>query len=228
MQGSLVSAITSELSHQPKNLQLRVGLIEFPPLSTGQGSRSCKGAATETLHRIFALTRYKLTIYCSSPSRVYRDFNAGSIDLTINVKTTEALSKNALYSEHPFTTLTVSLYDKTTRTIDTNKISSVRFYSYHNMRSELEEKGYKFFDLNNTQESIAVFIRENDYKLVSYSGPFWYYLEKISQMRDFAELQTTIDEVILAQADSYFTINKSYKNAKEIKKIIDDFYKSSL
>lgn len=219
-----LSALPLESSNQDRKFDLRVGLIEFPPLSTVSENSECTGIGTETLHKIFAKTNYNLIIYCSSPSRVYRDFNTGSIDLTINVKTTDALTKNALYSDFPFATLTVSLYEKSNIKQNINKISSVRFYSYNNMRAELEEKGYHFIDSNNTKESIAVFIRENDYKLVSYAGPFEYYLEQIAEMREVTELKNTIKERVLVEADSYFTINKTNINAIEIKKIIDDYY----
>jgi hypothetical protein len=108
-QASILDAHNEPIEKQT----IRAGLIIFPPFIDQLENNQCYGMAIDDLKKIFPPDKYDLNIYCASPSRIYRDFNKGFVDLTINVKTTSSLASNILYSERPYRSLQIFLYSNT-------------------------------------------------------------------------------------------------------------------
>ena len=216
--------IEDEIKTSPNSTKLTIGLIVFPPYILQADNNECYGDAVDKLTAIFEPYNYDITFYCSSPSRIYRDFNSGYIDISINVKSTSAIEGNALYSEQPYEILRVSVFKKnTTKTSNVKSLSSIRKYNYHGMRNKLDKEGYRFIDSNNTREAIAVFMREQEIGLISYADPFYYYLEKVNNMRNLGNLKENISERVLIEAPTFYIINKQREDAATLKQIIDRF-----
>lgn len=204
---------------------ITIGLIIFPPFINQEANEKCSGSAIEDLHIIFPKEQYRLTIYCSSPSRIYRDFNSGKIDITMNIKTTETLTTNIIYSDKSYEELQVCLYTRPATSIKT--VSAIRKYSYHGMRNKLQQDGYEFVDFSNTKEAAAVFLREGTDALISYKRPFEYYLQMKNQRGRFQGLYNSYSEQLLTTVPTYFAISKLSKHADELITKINQHYSSN-
>lgn len=201
---------------------IRAGLIIFPPFIDQLENNQCYGMAVDDLKKIFPADKYDLDIYCASPSRIYRDFNEGFVDLTINVKTTSSLASNILYSKLPYRSLEIFLYSKSVQ--QPFKIASIRSYSYNGVRLGLENKGNKFIDLSNTKEALAVFLRGGSDAILSYKQPFEHYLQEGAKSGVFGSLNVSYQEEFLGSSPTYFAINKRNKKAEDLAKKIDDYF----
>ncbi|MFT4653890.1 MAG: hypothetical protein ACJA0G_001918 [Kangiellaceae bacterium] len=199
-----------------------VGLITFPPFIQKKGNHKCYGAAIDDLQKIFSEQLYTLTFYCAPPSRIYRDFNNGLIDITINVKSTESLSSNVIYSQKPYEVLEVVLYSQANK--KNQKVASIRSFSYHGMRHQLESDGYKFVDVTNTKEAIAVFLRGGTDSILSYKQPFEHYLNEGAEKHKYAAFNVSYTYKKLISVPSYFAVNAKTQRALEIVNKIDEYY----
>ena len=205
---------------------ITVGLIIFPPFIDQLKNNQCSGMAIDDLRKIFTEDKYDLNIYCASPSRIYRDFNEGFIDLTINVKTTSSLASNILYSKLPYRFLEIFLYSKNIE--QPFNIAAIRSYSYNGMRSALENKGNVFVDLSNTKEALAVFLRGGSDAILSYKQPFEHYLQEGAKNGKFGSLNMSYKEEFLGASPTFFAINKRNKNAEELATKIDEYFEKPL
>lgn len=202
--------------------EIVVGLITFPPFIQKEDDGKCHGLAIDDLKKVFPAPQYILTFYCASPSRIYRDFNTGFIDITINVKTTESLSKHILYSKKPYQILEVFRYSHTNT--NDNRIASIRSYNYDGVREQLERDGYEFVDLANTKEAIAVFLRQGAGSILSYKKPFEHYLQKGRVNKQYRELNMSFTQESLGKVPTYFGVNTLNKNAQNIVDLIDEYF----
>lgn len=207
---------------QERKTDLSAGLIVFPPLVSINERKQCSGEAINALKSIFSTNEFTLDIYCASPSRIYRDFNTGLIDITINVKTTSSLSNNVVFSNKPFAQLEVVLYS--TKNDAPQFTSAIRSFNYHGVKDELRKIGYTFFDTARPNEAIAVFLRGGTDALLSYRRPMEFYLDsrRTSSMSKLIS-QRTFYETKLTSVDTFFAINKRHHKAKRIVEIINNY-----
>lgn len=201
---------------------VNAGLIIFPPFIQQEKNEECYGLAIEDLIKIFPSEKYNLNIYCASPSRIYRDFNEGFIDITINVKTTLSLASNVLYSKRPFGVLEVVLYSRDVEKPYT--IAAIRSFDYSGQRQQLETQGFTFVELPNTKEAIAVFLRGGTDAILSYKGPFEHYMAEGEKNQGFSSLNVSFKQEFLTSTPTYFAVNKRNKFANELMKTIDDYF----
>jgi hypothetical protein len=222
-QASILDAHNEPIEKQT----IRAGLIIFPPFIDQLENNQCYGMAIDDLKKIFPPDKYDLNIYCASPSRIYRDFNKGFVDLTINVKTTSSLASNILYSERPYRSLQIFLYSKNTSEPPPFKIAAIRSYSYNGVRLALENKGNEFIDLSNTKEALAVFLRGGSDAILSYKLPFEHYLQAGDKSGLFGSFDFSYQEEFLGSSPTFFAINKRNKSAEKFKKKIDDYFEKA-
>lgn len=202
---------------------VNAGLIIFPPFIDQLENNQCFGMAIDDLKKIFPANKYVLNIYCASPSRIYRDFNEGFVDITINVKTTISLASNITYSKLPYSSLEIFLYSNTKNVEQPLSIAAIRSYSYNGIRLALENNGNVFIDLSNTKEALAVFLRGGSDAILSYKQPFEHYLNEGDQNGLFGLLNVSYKEEFLGSSPTFFAINKRNKRSEELAKRIDDY-----
>lgn len=222
IQASILDAQKTSLEKQT----ITAGLIIFPPFIDQMENNQCYGMAIDDLKKIFPAEKYDLKIYCSSPSRIYRDFNEGFVDLTINVKTTSSMASNILYSKLPYRSLEIFLYSKNVSPPLT--IAAIRSYSYNGIRLALENKGNSFVDLSNTKEALAVFLRGGSDAILSYKQPFEHYLQEGAKSGVFGSLNVSYQQQFLGSSPTFFAINKRNKRAGDLAKKIDDYFEHTL
>lgn len=218
---SLRPAIANtENNGQKQNLV--IGLIIFPPYMNKNADGKCYGSAIADIRNIFPRKDYQLELYCASPLRIYRDFNKGDVDITINIKSTKVLSKNVIYSREPYQLLDIVL---NTRLQSTNKkIVSISGYNYDGVRDELSRQGYQFIDVANTKEAVTVFFRGGADAILSYKKPFEHYESLVRQNVQLNHANNVSKQTILKATPTYFTVNKLNKNSLELAQKIDDYF----
>ncbi|MFT6267737.1 MAG: polar amino acid transport system substrate-binding protein [Alphaproteobacteria bacterium] len=220
---SLLCIKSFALNNQTVTTQnIVVGLITFPPFIQKEGNDKCYGSAIDDLQKIFSEHLYTLTFYCAPPSRIYRDFNQGLIDITINVKSTESLRANIIYSQKYYEVLEVVLYSKESK--QNQKVASIRSYNYHGTRQKLEFEGYEFVDVANTKEAIAVFLRGGTDSLLSYRQPFEHYFNDGAKKRRYAAFNVSFTQKSFISVPSYFAVNTKNRKAQEIVDKIDAYF----
>lgn len=203
---------------------INAGLIIFPPFIQQEENGNCYGFAIDDLKKIFPSDQYELNIYCASPSRIYRDFNEGVIDLTINVKTTSSLVSNVLYSKRPYRLLEIILYAR--EVAKPYNIASIRSFSYSGVRQKLESEGHTFVELSNTKDAIAVFLRGGTDAILSYKRPFEHYVEAGNKSRGFKQLKVSFKQELMNTTPTYFAINRRNGLAEELANKIDIYFDS--
>jgi len=217
------SSVGAETNHHVSEKQtINVGLIIFPPFIQQEENDKCYGIAVDDLTLIFPADKYNVNIHCASPSRIYRNFNSGLIDITINAKSTTSLQSDVIYSEQPYKILEMALYFRDV--VKPFKISAIKSYDYHGMREQLESQGNVFTEFSNTKEAIAVFLRGGCDAILSYQLPFEHYLTESSKNRGFGSLNITFKKESLISVRTYFALNRKNKRANELVKTIDDYF----
>lgn len=206
----------SDLNKRPK---ISVGLIVFPPMVEKSNDGICSGNAIEQINSVLPETEYDLSIYCTTPARVYRDLASGKIDVTVNVKSTESLGENVYFSKEPLYILEVKLY--TAIDAKASSVSAIRFFNYHGMRDKLLAENYQFQDHTNSKEAITVFIRGGSDALISYRTPFEYYLEQIQSKQGLAKEGFEYETRDLVDVPTYFVINMSSRHAQHLLEVIN-------
>jgi hypothetical protein len=207
-----VQQVTTEQA--PSKNHVKIGLIVFPPAAYNDPEGNCIGSGVDAIKNIFTPEEYELSIYCATPARVYRDFLNGTIDLTVNVKSTKNLSQNVYFSENPHIVLRVMLYTKDLQA--TGKISSIKPFNYHGAKQQLIDQGYKMVTQSNSKEAMAVFLRGGTQGLISYQLPYLFYRESLNVLFQTAPANKDISETELLQVPSYFVVNRANPNAEAI------------
>lgn len=205
----------------PHNI-ITAGLITFPPFIEQHSDGNCTGSAVVDLQKIFAKKNYTLIIYCGPPTRIYRGFLEGRIDITINAKLTDIISENAIYSHKPYLMLEIMLYTGSNKT--NNTIASIRGYNFDGARHSFEQQGSVFVDSANTKEAIAIFLRGSTNSLLSYRKPFEYYIAQGAKTNKYNKLNLTFMQQSLGFVPSYFAVNTMNQKADEIITIINAYF----
>ena len=206
-------------------IPITVGLIVFPPLIHKVNETDCAGRAVETLKKALPPDAFDLSFYCASPARIYRDFAANKIDVTVNVKSTSSLKNNTMYSEKPFTTLEVVLLEPLKRNDKT--VSAVDKFDYHGARKNLLSEGFQFLDSISTKDAITVFLRGDAEYLMSYRSPYEYYIQLPTNQRLFKDKTNKYHTESLLKVPSHFVVNRQNPNAKRVIEMLNSYMLSN-
>jgi polar amino acid transport system substrate-binding protein len=197
-----------------ENQRLNIGLIVFPPYIQQDEKGNCFGPTIETIRSVLPAESYLLNIYCTTPARIYRDFENGKIDITINIKSTEGLSKDVYFSDKPARTLEIMLYSRKDREIST--VSAIRQFNYDGVRQELENSGYKIIDQANSKEAVVTFLRGGTDALVSYKMPFDYYKNQLFKDASNFGFDAQYTEHQMLSVTTHFVVNKKNLQAEAL------------
>jgi len=147
------------------------GIVAFPPLSIiDPNTSACTGVAIDKLTAILRKKNLSLAGICAPAARVYKLIDSGEVDLTINVKSTEALKDSVNFFPVPFVTLTLVLV--TNPAVDNSFVAAIRGFDYHGYRDQLSYDGLQLLDVPSANDATHLFIRGRTKYLITYLRPF--------------------------------------------------------
>lgn len=177
------------------------GAIIFPPNTLlDKETNVCVGEGIDKTRLILSQYDIDMEVICASAIRIYKLIEQGKIDLTINVKSTRALSKSVGFTDTPYQLLKLNLY-RHTADPKGKTIAAIRGFDYHGNRQRLEHEGYRFVDLPNSLSAIELFVRGRSSHLISYKGPVDYYTKELS-----LPLNEDVVEQRILEVPAYYAI----------------------
>ena len=89
--------------------EIRLGVHNFPPYFVTSGSGHCGGEAVELTRSILQTEAITVRTVCATPARLYKMLQSGEVDLTINIKQTQALPADVSFVAPPYVQLSLVL-----------------------------------------------------------------------------------------------------------------------
>lgn len=200
-------------------LTVNVGLTVFPPLIQEDGEGGCFGSVVDKINSTFPSSQYDVNLYCSTPTRVYRDLANSMIDLTVNVKSTKSMTDNVYFSDRPAATLQVFMVSYPNSKIES--VLAIREFSYGNMRDTLLEQGVNIVEQSNSKEAVTVFLRRGTDAIITYRLPFDFYYDQITQSTNLIKEDLTFEQIGIGEVGAFFVVNRNSANARQLIEIIN-------
>jgi hypothetical protein len=200
-----------------------MGVHHFPPdFIVSADGKNCGGAGVELARAILAAAALTLETRCVMPARMYLLMERGEIDLTINIKSTEALANQPapVFVEPPYMALQLVLYShkKTSQAPTDDSISAIRAFDYHGQRKRLTAQGHQFVDVADAGKAIEVFLHQRTEHLLTYEGPFRAYLQQHNPgMLDHLE-RRAIDSI-----PTYFVVSGKSQHQTKVVNAIEQY-----
>lgn len=160
--------------------EIRLGVHNFPPYFVMTDHDNCAGEAVELTRSILQSADITVTAVCATPARLYKLLQSGEVDLTINIKHTQALPDNVSFIAPPYVQLSLILLTHGAAVAREKQptIAAIRGFDYHGQRQVLTGKGYSFIDLPDSISAVEMFIKGRSSALLTYEAPFNYYLQQ--------------------------------------------------
>lgn len=206
---NLESAMASTLAQQTPTspVILKMGLHNFPPDIVVYEDGSCGGPGLELSQRIFAVGGMQVQPVCITPARMYLLLDSGDIDFSINIKSTQKLSREHLAVAPAYSELQLVMYSHPPRSQAPRdqSVSAIRAFDYQGQRNRLQQRGYVFADLPDSVSASQFFLHQRSQHLLTYDGPFRAYLqaENPALLKDLQrQAITSIDTFYILSAQS--------------------------
>ncbi|MDT0584178.1 transporter substrate-binding domain-containing protein [Brumicola blandensis] len=185
-----------------------LGLTGFAPYSTiDEETGQCFGSGFDITQTLLLSDNFKVKPFCAAPARVYRSIEEGKIDLTVNIKSTNALKDKVSFTKIPFDKLKLNLYSKNEQS-SSKTVASIRGYDYEGQRRKMEEQGYKFVDVPNADNATNLFLNGRTSHLLSYENPYIHFLNQLD-----SETRTSYEQIVqieyLTSVPTHYAISKS-------------------
>ena len=195
-----------------------LGILIFPPHSRlNELTNECEGRFVTITEKILAEYSINVDVVCAPPIRIYRLLKNAYVDFTINIKSTQALPKDIVFVETPFSTLSLDLYSyKNAPAI--KSIAAVRGFSYHGFRTKLMAQNYEFVDLPNSISAIQLFLKNRTNYLISYRSPVEYYIDKKK-----LNIKDDVSILPLIEVSTHYSISGKSPHLKKLKAALDDY-----
>ncbi len=199
---------------------LTFGVAIFPPHTVfNKATKECEGLAIDITRAIFEQKGYSVDILCTSAARIFKMIELGEVDLTINIKSTEALRNHVTFIEPAFSNLQLNLYTNSAHPYDFS-LATIRGYDYEGYRSQFENDGFIFVDVPSSEDSIRLFLQNRTFALLSYKGPFDFFI----QQYNLDSLDSiTVKELTLIQ--THYAISRKSSHYVSMKTILNRFIK---
>jgi polar amino acid transport system substrate-binding protein len=195
-----------------------LGILAFPPHSKlDELTNECEGPYITITKKMLAEYNINIDVVCAPPIRIYRLLENAGVDFTINVKSTQALPKDIVFVDTPFSILNLDLY--THKNNQSQKsVAAIRGFSYHGFRTKLMTQGYDFFDLPNSISAIQLFLKKRTSHLISYRSPVGYYIEEKK-----LNIKDGVSVVPLVDVPTYYAISSQSRHLEKLKFALDDY-----
>jgi polar amino acid transport system substrate-binding protein len=190
-------------------ITINVGVTVFKPYSSiDESTGQCVGSGFDITRELLEPYNIKINSSCAAPARVYRSLSSGTVDLSLNIKSTLALQNKVTFTTIPFDALILNFYTNPDISNVNNKIASIRGYDYNGFRETLIQKGFEFVDLSNVEDAIRIFANKRTKYLLAYEGPLNAYVEN---EKDKAELRTlhNAQSELLIVIPTHYAISKA-------------------
>ncbi|MDX1677412.1 substrate-binding periplasmic protein [Arsukibacterium sp.] len=190
------------------NVEIRMGLHNFPPYSVMTDNDVCGGEAIDLTREILETADIKVVAVCATAARLYKMLGTGEIDLTINIKQTKALPANIRFIEPPYTQLSLVLLSNDTpagalNSVEKPTIAAIRGFDYSGQRQRLSAQGYQFVDLPDSIDAIEMFIKGRSNALLTYEAPFTFFMAQ-----RFLPVATTYNRQLLDSINTYYAVSE--------------------
>jgi len=200
--------------------QVRFGLFNFQPFfNCNENYVPEGGVAVDAINKIFEESDISITYECLTPSRLFKNFELGTIDLTIAVIPNSNLSNNHTIVKVPFMEMEIYKYSHRDAILDNNNTSiaaTVKF-DYFGQRKILERSGYVFYDLKDNDSAIKFFIHKRSQHLITYNAVFDAFLTKNNL--NYQSLMS----ISLKKITAVIVISGKSKNSKELIAFFDKY-----
>lgn len=190
-------------------LTINVGVSVFKPYSSiDPNTGQCVGSGFDLTRQLLEPYNIKIKTSCAAPARIYRLLSSGTVDLTLNIKSTLAVQDKVTFTTIPFDALILNFYANPDKKNGNKKIASIRGYDYNGFRESLTQQGFEFVDVSGASDAIRLFANKRTSYLLSYAGPFKYYIENEKSQPELLTLTNAITELLLA-IPTHYAISKA-------------------
>lgn len=190
-------------------LTINVGVSVFKPYSSiDPNTGRCVGSGFDLTRQLLAPYNIKIETSCAAPARIYRSLSSGTVDLSLNIKSTLAIQDTVTFTTIPFDALILNFYANSDKRNGNNKIASIRGYDYNGFRDSLSKQGFEFVDVSNAEDAVRLFANKRTSYLLSYAGPFKYYIKNEKSQPELLTLTNAITELLLA-IPTHYAISKA-------------------
>lgn len=193
------------------------GITVFPPSSIVDTTTGrCTGPAIDATNSIFSET-FKVEIFCAPAARIYKLLKVGDIDLTLNIKSTSALEQLVTFYNRPFNQLNIAVYSHADIAFS-RTVATIRGFDYQGVRTSLLNDGFKLFDVPSATDTITLFLRRRTSHLVSYVGPFNYFIATSN-----FEVPFHLEVDYVGRVDTFYGISKASLHHNALLELLSRF-----
>lgn len=195
-----------------------LGILVFPPHSEiDEQTNECAGGFITITKKILAEYAIKVDVVCAPPIRIYRLLENAEIDFTINIKSTQALPKDIMFVDPPFSMLNLDLYSHENAP-SLKSVAAIRGFGYHGFRAKWMAKGYHFIDLPTSISAIQLFLKKRSGHLMSYRSPVEYYVKEKK-----LDISDSVAIVPLVRVPTYFAISGKSPHSEKLQAALSDY-----
>lgn len=198
--------------------EVTMGMVLFPPYVTiDEKTKECVGDIITVSRELLLKYDIKFRVICASPLRIYRMIENAEIDFTVNIKSTEALTKHVLFSDIPYRNIRLNLYTHNEPN-HRKTISAVRGFDYQGYRQKFNEEGFEFIDLPNTISAIQVFMKGRSDYMLSYEAPVQEYI-----LTNNIIVKSTDTITPLLEIGTYYAVAKHSQHLDDLLQAFSDY-----
>jgi polar amino acid transport system substrate-binding protein len=218
---------TKQLSAEDE-LTINVGVAVFKPYSSiDPNTGQCVGSGFDVTRQLLEPYNIKIKTSCAAPARIYRSLSSGTVDLSLNIKSTLAVQDKVTFTTIPFDALILNFYTNADKSNGNNKIASIRGYDYNGSRDRLIQQGFEFVDVSNVEDAIRLFANKRTHYLLSYAGPFKGYIENEKSQPKLLILTNAITELLLT-IPTHFAISKASPHHDALVNVFKELDKAAI
>lgn len=201
---------------------VKMGVHNFPPDIVVNADGSCGGPGVALSQQIFAAVNLHVEPVCITPARMFMLLDSGDIDFSINIKSTQKLSRQHLAVAHPYSELQLVIYSHPPRSQAPrdNSVAAIRAFDYQGQRARLLQRGYVFADLPDSVSASQFFLHQRSQHLLTYEGPFRAYLKAQNP-----ELLKNLQRQAITSIDTFYILSAQSPHQQAMQQAIEQFAK---
>jgi polar amino acid transport system substrate-binding protein len=190
-------------------LNINFGVAIFKPYSSiDENTGECVGIGFAVTKKLLQPKSFQINITCAAPARIYRSLSSGTVDLSLNIKSTLAVQDKVTFTTIPFDALMLNFYTNPDNALVDKRIAAIRGYDYNGFRATLTQQGFEFVDVSDSEDAIRIFANKRTKYLLSYKGPFEDYTINQKSEKELPTLTSAHTELLVA-VPTYYAISKA-------------------
>ena len=190
-------------------LDINFGVAIFKPYSSiDENTGKCIGIGFDVTKKLLQPKSIEINNSCAAPARIYRSLSSGTVDLSLNIKSTLAVQDKVTFTNIPFDALMLNFYTNPDNARVDKKIAAIRGYDYNGFRETLIQQGFEFVDVSNSDDAIRIFANKRTKYLLSYKGPFEDYTKNQQSEKELLTLTSAHTELLIA-VPTFYAISKA-------------------